>query len=1664
MNKLKKIMLTVVTSLIAVTSSLAAVSCDQIEGLLPDLIPGFGHTHTLTKVEGVDATCTEAGRETYFKCDGCDKIFSDINGTNEIEAPKTIAALGHKITGVAGTDATCTEDGTGDAFKCTRCNTLFSDKKGEHVIEHAPVIKANGHELVETKAKDATCTENGNKAYWTCTTCKKVFSDGEGKNETTVADQTIVAKGHDLTKTKAKPVGCTTDGNIEYWTCGTCENVYADEKCEKKITLADTVIKAQGHIYEETLLVEGAVTTYEPGENFKTNNLVVKLACSNCNHKETITDYTLSKSENLQPADTSIVISYVKDGKTYTATVKITVIHVHTTGELIPAVEAKCTETGTLAYYECSVCKAKFEDKAATKLLEDIVVPAKGHNPTKTEAQESTCTEAGHNAYWTCDDCEKVFSDKECTQETTVEDQMLDLAKHDTEVKSDDEGHWYACKNCDYTTDKENHTGVAYPDEAAKCTVCGKTFAEASWTGWVLYRPSVKPGGDLIKSASHVDVNGIKASQYVFKAAAAGTESNTWPSSEKDEYKSGLYQVRIPTYNNDRALYVYVANNNDFEVSFRMYSENYGDKGGVDITLAANESGWFKFTVNSGYTIGCNVNFKLLSDLESEATITVYGYFHLAEEEIANLKAANEQSLKLSYEVGEKFDLSKLILAANVATNEEGELLADGGNVETYYIANNFKVEGFANGYTFTSEDEGAHTVTVSFGGKSFTLTVTVSSHKHVLQLVEKKAATCTEDGYEAYYVCNVNGCEQKFADAEGKTPITEITVIPAGHIASTALPGEKAVCPRCGEESGEIRDAAGWMHFVPAAYTSITSSLDTVNGNLATVYTIPAGTKAETKYNFETHHEDDNSKNGKYQVRVPLQGERKLIVYIANLSGVDATVKFGDDNFKGYATLTVLGNSYAAAEFTLNLNTEGPWMGLQLLTDVPEGEDLKLAIYGYMYIEEGEENLSDLKVIQDATTLAFKPGSTFSSEGLILGASHKAPLYIRTGFTTDLDGHVFTAAESGKKTVTVTFAGLTTTYEIEVLDHTHEGEKVEGKEMIQCQEDGYEAYYTCKVEGCNKMFSDAECTKEIEAPIVIPCHSGVALPGHKAVCEHCGKAFGEVLNGKNWVYYNMTTNKGSSTDVVNGDLKAENVEGMSGTKIYIGTGTKAGNKFQLCMGDNDANRQTVIPNLGSGAPEGALRNVVLFYKNYSNQAVTLNLQNDANGGNGSVTIPANGTATVEFTIKNQGGSNWFFLYVDNDITEDVVIGVYGYLYVHDGEISELSVAKSANKVSFAEGDTFTAEGLALSAKMPSSNTKTLYVTTGFTTDLDGYTFTAADVAAGKKTVTVTFAGVTMTYEVAVTAHAHQLEKVEKAMVECVSDGFETYWKCTVDGCDAIFSDANGSNRLAAPIVIPCHENIGIPGTTETCSKCEHEYVVSTYNWVYYNVTTQKGGETNVVDGKLEAADVVGMSGTKITIGAGTTEGSKFQLCMNNNDTDRQTVIPNLSNGAADGDVRTVVLFYKNYSNQAVTLNLQNDNHGGNGSVTIPANGTAICQFDVTNKGGSNWFYLYIDSAVTEEVVIGVYGYFYVNSGEVSNLSINKPATKLTYKVGDTFSTEGLALDAVLPSGTTKTVYATTGFITNFDGHTFTAAEVGTHTVLVTFAGVTIEYEITVEA
>lgn len=215
-------------------SAFGFVGCGEVE---PET-----HTHSLALVSKKEATCTEAGYEAYYKCSGCDKLFSDKEGKNEISAPEAIAAA-HKIEAVAKQDATCTVEGYEAYYKCSVCNTLFSDAEGKHTITAAISIPVTAHTIVEVPKKRPTCTEAGYEEHYKCSVCNTLFSDEEGK--TALAAPVAIPAAHRIVAVPKKDATCSAAGYEAHYKCSICNKLFSNEAGTTEIT-SPTVIPASG--------------------------------------------------------------------------------------------------------------------------------------------------------------------------------------------------------------------------------------------------------------------------------------------------------------------------------------------------------------------------------------------------------------------------------------------------------------------------------------------------------------------------------------------------------------------------------------------------------------------------------------------------------------------------------------------------------------------------------------------------------------------------------------------------------------------------------------------------------------------------------------------------------------------------------------------------------------------------------------------------------------------------------------------------------------------------------------------------------------------------------------------------------------------------------------------------------------------------------------------------------------------------------------------------------------------------------------------------------------------------------------------------------------------------------------------------------------------------
>lgn len=148
--------------------------------------PKLTHTHTLVKTDEVPANCKTTGTEEYWSCSGCHKMFSDSEGTNEIDAPITIAKIAHSWNdGEITTPATCLATGV-KTYTCTVC--------GETKTE---TIAKKSHTLETIVAIAPTCETDGIKTHHKCSECNKLFADTLGTVEITSEDIIDSSTGHD---------------------------------------------------------------------------------------------------------------------------------------------------------------------------------------------------------------------------------------------------------------------------------------------------------------------------------------------------------------------------------------------------------------------------------------------------------------------------------------------------------------------------------------------------------------------------------------------------------------------------------------------------------------------------------------------------------------------------------------------------------------------------------------------------------------------------------------------------------------------------------------------------------------------------------------------------------------------------------------------------------------------------------------------------------------------------------------------------------------------------------------------------------------------------------------------------------------------------------------------------------------------------------------------------------------------------------------------------------------------------------------------------------------------------------------------------------------------------------------------------------------------------
>ena len=467
---MKKIWLTVCAVLAAGSMTAAFAACNTTDG-------EDEHEHNLSFVAAVDATCTEDGHKAYYECDGCDKIFADAEGENEITLDSTVVeALGHDVEQVAAVEATCTTDGNIAYYECKVCHELFEDEEATKPIDEADTVIAAKHDFINVPAKEATCTAEGNIAYYECKVCHELFKDADATEGIEKEDTVVAKKAHTPETISGKAATCTETGLTDGSKCSVCGTILKEQE----------VISANGHSPAAAVKEnEKAATCTAQGSYDEV------VYCSVC-HAE------ISRAEKTTPKAAHDL-------------------------NAVAAKDATCTTDGNIAYYECKTCHELFEDEEATKPIDkaDTVIAAK-HDLVNVPAKDATCTAEGNIAYYECKVCHELFNDADATE---------GIEKEDTVVA------------------KKAHTPETIPGKAATCTETGLTDgSKCSVCGTILEEQAVIPVKEhtLAVAAVTTEPTAEADGKATLKCVDCDyTEDMTLPALTEENVDNGTYNYSI---------------------------------------------------------------------------------------------------------------------------------------------------------------------------------------------------------------------------------------------------------------------------------------------------------------------------------------------------------------------------------------------------------------------------------------------------------------------------------------------------------------------------------------------------------------------------------------------------------------------------------------------------------------------------------------------------------------------------------------------------------------------------------------------------------------------------------------------------------------------------------------------------------------------------------------------------------------------------------------------------------------------------------------------------------------------------------------------------------------------------------------------------------------
>ena len=393
----------------------------------------------------------------------------------------------------------CHYNGNVEYWVCYECESFWTDEALTQVTNSKSVIlPATGEgNLVHFDAVEPACHYAGNIEYWVCYDCEQVWQDEALTQLTNIKNVVVPAVGGEVVHVEAVEPTATENGNIEYWYCEDCEQVWQDEALTQLTNRMNVIIPATGEEEPELPSIEvGTTATFANGYDWTAQTNQIYIFASE-DATATISCFTGQSAGTFGWFHT-VILEANGDG-TYTVVSSDFAINngaesvtlgegkvilmAHDSTSYVDSFNwLKALAAGDVVALDTAWADVAAKSAEAVEVSLGFVVeeeqPCTHEGLVHMDAVEPGCHYDGNIEYWVCYDCETVWQDEALTQITNIKNVVLPATGSENLVyfPAVEPGchydgcieYWY-CPDCDQVWQDEaltqltNHKNVVVP-------------------------------------------------------------------------------------------------------------------------------------------------------------------------------------------------------------------------------------------------------------------------------------------------------------------------------------------------------------------------------------------------------------------------------------------------------------------------------------------------------------------------------------------------------------------------------------------------------------------------------------------------------------------------------------------------------------------------------------------------------------------------------------------------------------------------------------------------------------------------------------------------------------------------------------------------------------------------------------------------------------------------------------------------------------------------------------------------------------------------------------------------------------------------------------------------------------------------------------------------